>query len=182
MHFINVFIFLFSAALLFSNCKKEEEKLKEQLPSITTEGKMTFACIIKNNYLFLFNANGVYEAPVMGILTSCKGGTYMEKNNDEIVINARNCGDYPSYKIVFDLKNTFKVNDEIKIGKNTKNSCHIFASEPKDWSKADSAVGSGIIKILRADSILSGLFYISTFTDENFEVKLTEGRFDLKFE
>jgi hypothetical protein len=175
-------------ALVFTTCKKEEEKLQEQLPPITIEGKMTFGCIIRANESIVIKVTGKYLPPT-GLFDNCTAGSeikngYLVRGERTIYIEADNCdgGDPVEISLIFPFD--VKAGDEVKIDTDNINraSLDFIGLYPKHYV-ADSTAGVGTIKFLRADSIFSGTFSFFGYDKMNdYYLNISDGRFDLKLE
>lgn len=159
-----------------SSCCKEDT-----LPLETQEGKNTFGCLV-NGELWL--KGGAFSFPVPNM------GVYVTKNN--VGITASRFGDHLFQSISMD------VNAPINIGTYRLNSYNRLAKfideETKCKYQTDSISASGILETTRLDTIkkiLSGRFNFVALkynTDDRTSIfkcdsliKVTEGRFDLKY-
>ncbi|MCO5253829.1 MAG: hypothetical protein M9892_05625 [Bacteroidetes bacterium] len=198
-------IYLFSLLLLlvFSSlrCNKDDDGIFKQkrpteLPPITTEGKNTFGCLVDGELLVPYprkaikdNFEGLYYSGVWG--DEHHGSFHMFAAMDGIqgheskVINIR------LFNRVFDVGEYLLFNDSLNSGNtNTTdyNNASLRVYDEKGKSTFESwrvpNPNSGRLNILRLDTlnrIMAGTFYFDAVNKEGDTIKVTDGRFDLKY-
>lgn len=153
---------------------------------------MTFGCIIRSETPVVFKLESKYIPPVPGGFfgVSCKGGSEIKTypgligGEKKLNVYANTCDyDHP-YEISLIFPKNVASGDEISIHANNSNSARLVVGA---WErlhfKADSTVGNGKIKFLRADSIFSGTFSFTAYDEDNdYYLSVTDGRFDIKMD
>jgi len=199
-------IYLFSLLLLliFSSlrCNRDDNIIFKkperptELPPITTEGKNTFGCLVDGELLVPYprkaikdNLEGFYYSGKWGVENH---GTfhmfatmYGIQGRERKVINIR------LLNRVFDVGEYLLYSDSLRNG-NTNitdyNNASLRVYDENGKSTFDSwriyNPNSGSINILRLDTInniIAGTFYFDAVNKEGDTIKVTDGRFDLKY-
>jgi hypothetical protein len=171
---------LLSILFIFVSCDKEDDKPKtelEKLPPATQTGAQTFGCLIDGKAFvppkFGSNAPNAFYQFVDGAYTlSIYGSTDGGSNLKSINIG---CIDMPliqesSYLLKEELSNNYF--GEYNIGGGIT------------FSGASTTINPGTLTITRFDPtnfIISGTFEFSVLDDNNAEIKITNGRFDMQY-
>ncbi|MFD1161747.1 hypothetical protein [Hwangdonia seohaensis] len=153
-------LFVLSLTLSLSCCNKDDNPRNpiDQLPPATQTGENTFGCLVNGEPLVITNSREQVAIYQQGQLQFGGGGITMILG-DPIKINEE-----------YDLtgKARFFVDPNPQLG------CH--------YDFQDSYQGNLIFsKIDRVNYFISGTFSFSTITNNCEDIKITEGRFDMKY-
>ncbi|MBN8835526.1 MAG: hypothetical protein J0H76_14215 [Sphingobacteriales bacterium] len=166
------------AALFFAACKKDKQPTPDNpygLPNATTEGKNIFACRVNGQ-------NWISKTSIYNL----GGGV----SNDTLYAHGSNPSSttyYEQYDIAIAgfsyLNNIYLLNDtSIRFAQfSTNNQCFV--------PQSGLGVGIGknyegqltITKLDTTTKILSGIFWFNISTDNCDTMKITDGRFDIKY-
>jgi len=168
-------------------------KRPTELPPITTEGKNTFGCLVDGELLVPYprkaikdNFGGLYYSGVWG---ENHGSLEMFAAMDGIQGRERNVINLNLFRRVFDVGEYLLFTDSaIPNSQFIANETRLFIRDEAGKTVFESYrvpnPNSGLINILRLDTInyiISGTFYFDAVNKEGDTIKVTDGRFDLKY-
>jgi len=178
--------FLFVVFLLVNiSCKKGSSNPVDKLPPATTEGKNTFACLI-NGKPFIVNLSDNNQA----ILAQYWTTNYTGDLNYQFFIDGASLFDaaYGTVDIRASRKEPFKTGQTLQMADdNSFTEGNFTNGELETFTSSLSSSPKGEIVLSRVDTvnkILSGTFWFNAYdkpVDIN-ELKITDGRFDIKYE
>jgi len=165
-------IILLIGILLTINSCSEKNKTEltplEQLPEATQTGKNTFGCLINGKAFVVKNTSKQTAIYQQGVLQF--GATLDINNNDESI----------SFNLINPLENNTEYNFieiNYKSGYSRKNGNIICIYDFENTYEGNVTFS----KIDRANYIISGTFEFSTNKGGCEDIKITNGRFDLKY-
>lgn len=174
----------FLACIFSAGCKKQEPSLEDQLPSVTTDGRMEFACILNDESVY--NVTGQYESGAMAIGSNCTSGSSVYADGlgrvERLHIYSATCKE-PRWRFEIDIRDSVQVGT-YSFGEGSAHTCYIrrdYGGGAMDQYRTEIG-GTGTIQFLRADdSVFAGTFSFE-FNDgtTNRRLSVREGRFDLR--
>jgi hypothetical protein len=170
LHYLNMVLLLALAGC--EGCKKDEPKPKtelEKLPPITQEGKNTFGCLV-NGKAFVplsFDSRAVYQLGTLQI-SGTRFEPYLQLG---IIVNEKNYGllNTTSYHL-----NGFP---DSFIGAYSENSAQSCTYEYQNCFTGKITLS----KLDRIRYIISGTFDFVTVAKDCDTLKITDGRFDIRY-
>ena len=193
---IPLFTVLLLLVFSYLGCYRDEDgvirqKRPTELPPITTEGKNTFGCLvdgellvpyprklIKDNFVKSFGINEDLEG-LLQVGATMEGETGYESRSVDINLHSRvfDEGEYVLYTYSNIPSGTFSGN-ETSLRIRDEAGKTVFES----WRVPNP--NSGRLVVLRLDTlnrIVAGTFYFDAVNKEGDTIKVTDGRFDLKY-
>ncbi|SDR65989.1 hypothetical protein SAMN04488552_0224 [Christiangramia echinicola] len=171
--------FFFFVILTLASCNKDDEKPLtplEQLPPATQNGKMTFGCLIDGE-VFLPGITGrnrlnAFYQFVRGAYTLGISSTSGENNSASIGIFAIDVDDFGpgTYNLVNEESGNFYALYLLQGG---------LQLETKTTEKNPGTLT--ITKFDKVKGIISGTFEFTVLDNDDNEIRITDGRFDLKY-
>ena len=173
--------FILIAIMVFSSCSKDRDEDPTVLPAATQSGANTAGALIDGK---------IWVATKKPLNSANGSGTYCEKYNDNFIIKLDLRSDVNNYNNSIFIKVliiNLELNKTYAIINQDPNSDYNFAiytdSSGKNYSTESNYVGS--IKISRIDiqnQIVSGNFEFKAVDNNGNIVKVTDGRFDKRFD
>lgn len=205
MKTLKIIITFLSVCLLNISCTNDNDGTKENLPSISTEGKNTFGCRI-NGEIFLPKSRGGfsagYRAPILfgryyNLVQNYYGqepgyylqiNAYNELTNKSINIELTKSDvaliEGNTYQIVSKSNGVFDAEYSFSTTAPYPDTNNAFIYTNHEYKTNNEYIGE--LKILKIDStnlIISGTFTFDSINSvDNKTAEIREGRFDLKYE
>ncbi|HYG02763.1 MAG TPA: hypothetical protein VD927_09970 [Chryseosolibacter sp.] len=140
----------------------------EKLPPATQEGKNTFGCLVNGKAWYTVSstrASAVYQSGILSI-----SGTVIKPAVQDIAVNLEEDG------------GLIQENVEYQLTSIPYNRASIFFSLDCQYEADDTIFGTLMLtKFDKTNYIVSGIFSFETFTANCDTLKVTHGRFDIKY-
>jgi len=194
-----IYLFSLHLLLIFSSlrCYIDDEgvirqKRPTELPPITTEGKNTFGCLVDGELLvpyprklikdkFVFDYSGVLDGTLQ-VGGTMEGETGYESKSVSLYLLSRvvDEGEYVLYtdSTTYNSSGFPNIIDNVRVRITDESGNATFNS----WRVPNPDCGR--LNVLRLDTlsrIIAGTFYFDAVNKEGDTIKVTDGRFDLKY-